>query len=151
MPREKLSLPVILVLSQRGRSPWWAVGSSGCQHRAQLFQGPGPTVGPWSQDAGTCQICRRGGGSPNPKRAGAFPGPTGGGLSPHRDLPSWQPLPLPSVPSWPRGLGPLHPSCVVLAEPGSPLGSAKASDAQAGCRGSECSEAWEPRHEQACG
>lgn len=106
----------------------------------------GPTVGPWSQDAG---ICCRGGGSRNPKRAGTpgcrRPGPPTGqqemGYHPAVAFPvglsSWQPLPLLSAPIWPRVAGPLHPSCIVLAELGSSPESAKASGAQAGCRGNE--------------
>lgn len=126
--------------------------------RPQLFQGPGPTVGRWSQDAGSCQICCRGGGSPNPKRAGApgcrRPGPSTGqqemGYHPTVTFPvglsSWQPLPLPSVPSWPRGAGPPAPPPVLFwRNLGALCGQQKPQMPRLAAVGMKCSEAWEPR------
>lgn len=55
------------------------------------------------------------------------------GYHPTLGLSSWQPLPLPSVSSWPWGAGPSAPPLVLFWQ----NLRAKASDAQAGCHGNE--------------
>lgn len=67
---------------------------SAARVRPQPFQGPGPTVGGWPQDAWGLPTRLQWWGSPYPKKnlgsrlleARAFCGPTGDGLSPQSDL-----------------------------------------------------------------
>lgn len=119
----------------------------------QLCQGPGPIVGPWSQDAGTCQIRCRGGGSPNPKRSGTpgfrRPGPPTGqqemGYHPTATFPvglsGWQPLPLPFVPGWPWRAG---PSVLFWPDLGALRGQQKPLVPRLAAVGMTCSEARSP-------
>lgn len=134
---------------------------SAARRRPPSFQGPGPHRGTLAPgclgpanfvamvgEAHTLKRvqtpdCWRPGPSPGPQEMGRHPKVTFSmGLS------SWQPLPLPSVQSWPRwGPGPLLQAapllsapCTVLAEFGSSLWPAESTAGRAGCWRIKCSE-----------